>query len=106
MGIKYDWQRPYWYNIIPAYRVTDLVELAREGWKAGPMIKTPTLIIQSLKDRLVRYQGSKQFYQSLSGLADEAKKLILFSNGHHNLTVDLNPRKNEVFEWISDFVHK
>lgn len=104
MGIKYDWQRPYWYEIIPTYRVVDLVEIAREGWEAGPKIKAPTLIIQSLKDRLVRYQGSKKFYRTLSGLTRDAKKLILFSNGHHNLTVDLNQRKNDVFKWINDFV--
>jgi carboxylesterase len=104
MGVKCEWQKPYWYDIIPSSPVADLVEIAREGWKAGPEIKVPTLIIQSVKDSLVRYKGSKKFYRRLSGLTDETKKLILFSNGHHNLTVDLNPRKNEVFKWIDDFV--
>ncbi len=104
MGIKYDWQRPYWYEIIPTSRVVDLVELAREGWKTGPEIKAPTLILQSNRDGLVKYQGSQKFYQTLSGLTADAKKLILFSNGHHNLTVDLNPRKVEMFKWIIDFI--
>jgi hypothetical protein len=29
--------------------------------------------------------------------------LIFFEKGHHNLTVDLNPQKNQVIKWISEF---
>lgn len=104
MGVQYDWQRPYWYGKIPTSRVGELLKIAAEGWKTGPKLKTPTLIIHALNDRIVRYQGSRKFYDTLSGLAEGRKKLILFPNGHHNLTIDLNPRKSEVFQWIADFI--
>ncbi len=104
MGIQYDWQRPYWYGVIPTSGVAELVKVAREGRSAGPKIKAPTLIIHSLDDRIIKYQGSQNFYLTLSGLATDHKKLILFPSGHHNLTLDLNPRKEEVFRWINDFI--
>ncbi len=106
MGIQYDWQRPYWYGVIPTSAVAELVKVAGEGQKAGPEIKAPTQILHALDDRIIRHQGSKIFYRSLSGLAADDKQLILFPKGHHNLTIDLNPRKAEVFEWINDFIVK
>lgn len=104
MGIKFDWQRPYWYGIIPTSPVAELVKIAREGRRTGPKINTPTLIIHALDDQIIRYQGSQNFYQTLSGLTNDAKGLILFPKGHHNLTIDLNPRKDELFNWIDDFL--
>lgn len=106
MGIKYDWQRPYWYGVIPTSAVAELVKVAEEGRRTGPEIKVPTLIIHAVNDRIIKHQGSKVFYRSLSGLAADQKRLILFPNGHHNLTIDLNPRKVEVFEWINEFIGK
>lgn len=106
MGIRYEWQRPYWYGLIPTSGVAELVKVAGEGRKTGPKLKSPTLIIHAIDDTIIRYQGSKQFYRTLSGLGDRRKKLILFPNGHHNLTIDLNPRKNDVFKWIDDFIKK
>lgn len=106
MKIKYDWQRPYWYGIIPTSAVAELVKVAREGFRTGREIIAPTLIIHALNDRIIRYQGSKAFYQSLSRLTTPQKRLILFPKGHHNLTIDLNPRKGDVFEWINQFAEK
>ncbi|MGE5606248.1 MAG: alpha/beta hydrolase [Bacteroidota bacterium] len=106
MGIKYDWQRPYWYGVIPTSAVAELVKVAREGRESGREITVPTLIIHAVNDRIIRHQGSKTFYRSLSGLAADQKRLILFPNGHHNLTVDLNPRKVDVFRWIDEFIGK
>lgn len=104
MGIQYDWQRPYWYGIIPTSSVAELVEIAAEGRRSGPKIKVPTLIIHALDDQIIRFQGSRVFYNTLAGLAADNKRLILFPNGHHNLTIELNPRKSEVFKWINDFI--
>lgn len=104
MGIQYDWQRPFWYGVIPTSAVAELVKVAREGRETGRKIKAPTLIIHAINDRIIRHQGSKFFYRSLSGLANNQKKLILFPNGHHNLTIDLNPRKVDVFGWINEFI--
>ena len=104
MGIQYEWQRPYWYGTIPTSAVYELVKIAREGRQAGPELRTPTLIIHALDDQIIRYQGSKRFFQTLSCLSATDKDLILFSNGHHNLTIDLNPRKVEVFKWINKFI--
>lgn len=106
MGIQYDWQRPYWYGTIPTSAVAELVKIVREGRGTGREIKAPTLIIHALDDRIIRHQGSKKFYHGLSGLDARQKRLILFPNGHHNLTIDLNPRKNDVFGWINEFIEK
>lgn len=106
MGIQYDWQRPYWYGVIPTSRVAELVKVAGKGQRFGSKIKAPTLIIHALDDQIIRYQGSQSFYRTLSGLSADHKQLILFPNGHHNLTIDLNPRKDEVFKWINDFIQK
>lgn len=106
MGVQFDWQRPYWYGLIPTSAVAELIKVAREGQGAGPGIKAPTLIIHALNDRIIRHQGSAAFYQSLSGLNATQKRLILFPNGHHNLTIDLNPRKGDVFGWINEFIEK
>lgn len=104
MEIQYEWQLPYWYGMIPTSAVYELIKVAQEGWWAGPELKAPTLIIHALDDRIIRHQGSKRFFQTLSGLSATDKQLILFPNGHHNLTIDLNPRKAEVFKWINDFI--
>lgn len=106
MGIQYDWQRPYWYGIIPTSRVAELVKIAQEGRAIGSKIKVPTLIIHAKNDKIIKYQGSKKYYKTFTGLDADEKIQILFSNGHHNLTVDLNPRKDDVFKWINEFVLK
>lgn len=104
MGVRFEWQRPFWYGLIPTSAVAELLKVAREGKGAGPGIKAPTLLIHALNDRIIRHQGSAAFYRTLSALNPAQKRLILFPNGHHNLTIDLNPRKNDVFRWITEFI--
>lgn len=104
MGVQYDWQRPYWYDIIPTSSIAELVKIANEGRKSGSKIKVSTLIIHAVNDQIIRFQGSRAFYNNLPQLTAVNKKLILFPNGHHNLTIELNPRKAQVFNWINDFI--
>ncbi|HEY8462881.1 MAG TPA: alpha/beta fold hydrolase [Bacillota bacterium] len=104
--VQYGWQYDYWYTTIPLTTVAELVKLARVASRAGPGITMPTLVIQAENDQTVNPRGARCFFNSLSQLTPDQKELILFSNGHHNLTVDLNPRKAEVFQWISHFIQK
>ena len=104
MGVLDEWQLNYWYRMIPTSGVGELVKLAQEGYRAGPRIKAPTLIIQAYNDTIIRYQGSSHFHQTLKPETKLQSKLILFEGGHHNLTIDLNPRKQEVFQWINEFL--
>jgi carboxylesterase len=101
---QYQWQRDYWYNTVPATAVAELVKIAREARKTAAQIGIPTLIIQADNDQMVKASAAKVFYSRLSRLAPHQKELIRFGGGHHNLTVDLNPRKDEVFEWIRKFI--
>jgi carboxylesterase len=96
----------YWYRVIPTTAVAHLVRIARQARRGGPEITAPTLIIQADNDGMVQPRAAGQFYQSLDKVAGDRKELIRFADGHHNLTVDLNPRKNEVFGWVAQFVRE
>lgn len=103
MGVQYEWQFDYWYRKIPTRGVAELVRLAETARKAGRALTVPTCIIQALDDKIVRPSGADSFYKSLVQLEPNRKKIVNFNQGHHNLTIDLNPRKREVFEWIYRF---
>jgi len=103
MGVALEWQRQYWYEKIPTKAVAELVALAGRARKAAPAIHIPTLLIQAKDDRIVRWQGAQRFFERL---ASSEKALKLFEPGHHNLTIDLNPQKQQVFNWIFDFILK
>lgn len=104
MGPLKDWQEGYWYTKIPSARVAELVWVARKARSLGAQIISPTLIIQAENDLLVKANYAKVFFNSLCKLGPTQKKLILFPDGHHNLTIDLNPQKRQVFNWISEFI--
>ncbi|MGE5582270.1 MAG: alpha/beta hydrolase [Bacillota bacterium] len=95
-----DWQQGYWYNRIPTTGVAELIKVAHKARKTGPLITAPALIIQATNDKMVNPKGAARFFASLHRFSDAQKQLILFEKGHHNLTVDLNPQKKQVFEWI------
>jgi carboxylesterase len=102
-GSQPEWMRGYWYQAIPTIGVAELVRVSDQARRAGPLIQAPTLILQADNDAMVNPAGARRFLDSMTGLAPGQKQLLLFPNGHHNLTVDLNPRKTEVFDWIFDF---
>lgn len=96
--------RGYWYTKVPITGVAELVKVARQARKTGPQLKTPLLLIQSLTDKMVKPKGAIAYYQSLNQLPESQKILKLFEDGHHNLLIDLNPHKDEVFKWIDQFI--
>ena len=105
-GALSDWQKRYWYNKIPTKGVAELLKVARKARRLGPSILSPILMIQATNDQMVNPKGALQFYYTLTKVIKvnpEEKRLILFEKGHHNLTVDLNPQKNQVIKWISEF---
>lgn len=104
MGELQEWQKGFWYNKFPTSRVAELVRISRRARSLGPQILAPTLIIQAENDKLVNPRCTKAFFNSLSKLDSSQKKLILFPDGHHNLTVDLNPQKDQVFKWVTEFI--
>jgi carboxylesterase len=104
MGVPPEALAQYWYRFIPTTVVAELVRLSREARRAGPEIMAPTLIIQADNDGMVQPRAAQAFYQSLVKVAADRKRLIRFDDGHHNLTVDFNPRKNEVFGWVAAFI--
>jgi carboxylesterase len=103
---QYPWQRDYWYTTFPTTAVAELVKIAREARKTASRITSPTLIIQADNDQMVKAAAAKAFYSRLSRLSSAQKELIRFGGGHHNLTVELNPRKDEVFAWIGNFIRR
>jgi carboxylesterase len=104
MGIPPEGLEAYWYRFIPTSAVVQLVKLARRARRAGGDILASTLIIQAENDGMVQPWSAQRFFESLHKLPANRKRLIYFPNGHHNLTVVLNPRKDEVFQWITDFI--
>ncbi len=102
-GPQPEWMRGYWYQAIPTIGVAELVRVADLARRVGPLIQAPTLILQADNDAMVNPAGARRFLDSMTGLAAVQKHLILFPGGHHNLTVALNPRKTEVFDWIFNF---
>ncbi|HOP74217.1 MAG TPA: alpha/beta fold hydrolase [Bacillota bacterium] len=103
MGVALEWQRQYWYGKIPTKAVAELVTVAGKARKLAPEIKAPVLVIQAENDQMVRWQGARRFFEKL---ASSKKTLKLFESGHHNLTIDLNPQKQQVFEWILKFIEE
>jgi carboxylesterase len=99
-----DWQKNYWYSKIPISGVAELIKVAHKARRVGKYILAPTLIIQAANDQMVNPKGAMRFYKTMTALAHPEKQLIIFKNGHHNLTVDLNPQKAQVFQWIADFI--
>jgi carboxylesterase len=104
MGVSPGELAAYWYRFIPATAVAQLVMIAREARRAGSEITAPALLIQADNDQMVQPRGAQNFFHSLSRLTADRKRLIRFANGHHNLTIDLNPRKDEVFQWMAKFI--
>lgn len=104
MKLQYDWQRKYWYNLVPTTAVAELVKVARKGRRVGPKIIAPILLIQAENDLLVNTNGAKRFFQTLTKIDPTQKRLVLFPNGHHNLTIELNPEKKQVFKWIEECI--
>jgi carboxylesterase len=104
--VQYPWQRDYWYTTIPTTAVAELAKVAREARATAPRITSPTLIIQADNDQMVKAAAANAFYSGLSRLSPPQKELIRFGGGHHNLTVELNPRKDEVFAWIGNFIRR
>jgi carboxylesterase len=104
MGVPSQEMARYWYRFIPATAVAQLVWLSRQARRAGPEITTPVLIIQADNDQMVHAASAQKFFHSLNQLTVDRKRLIRFVNGHHNLTIDLNPRKDEVFQWVAEFI--
>jgi carboxylesterase len=94
----------YWYRFIPTTAVAQLATVARQARRAGPEISASTLLIQAENDQMVNPGGAWKFFSSLTKLTGEHKKLFRFGGGHHNLTLDFNPRKDLVFSWISRFI--
>jgi carboxylesterase len=104
MGAPPEALAQYWYRFIPTTAAAELVRLSRRARGAGPEITAPTLIIQADNDQMVQPRGARLFFQSLNKLTAPQKRLIYFANGHHNLTIDLNPHKAEVFRWVGEFI--
>lgn len=102
--LQYGWQYDYWYTTVPLTAVAELVKIARKACLTGSGITVPTLLIQAENDQMVQPQGARRYFNSLSKVAPGQKELKTLPDGHHNLTVDLNPQKNEVFEWVSQFI--
>jgi carboxylesterase len=103
MGENQEWQGDYWYPRIPTRLIAELLRLAAKARRMGPRIQTPTLIIQANDDSAVNPGAAARFFQSMHRLSLEQKHLICFDNGHHNLTIGINPRKDEVYKWIEEF---
>lgn len=104
MGVRYEWQFDYWYRVIPTSGIAELVKLAAEVRKLGPKITMPIVIFQAENDTIVKPRGAVEFYNTLTSLKPDQKKLYLLKDGHHNLTIDLNPNKAEVFEGILEYI--
>ncbi|HYH01521.1 MAG TPA: alpha/beta fold hydrolase [Bacillota bacterium] len=102
--IQYGWQYDYWYTTIPLAAVAELAKISGAACQTGPGIAVPTLVIQAENDQMVIPQGARRFFNSLTKVAPSQKELKTFPDGHHNLTVDLNPRKKDVFEWVGHFI--
>ncbi|MFH1287779.1 MAG: alpha/beta hydrolase, partial [bacterium] len=64
-------------------------------------IVQPVLIIQSKNDKTINPKSSEYIYEKISS---KNKKLVFLENSPHVLTTFENPRQNEVFEIIDNWV--
>lgn len=92
----------YWYDRTPTKQVNELAKLASTAAAAAPLILARTLIIQAQNDAMVNWRANERFYQQMERASEKELKILPY--GHHNLTLDVNPLKDAMFEWIKEFV--
>ncbi len=103
-GPEPEWMQGHWYTAVPTTGVAELVRVAAAARRVSRCLKTATLIIQAENDAMVNPVGTYRFFKSLCQVPSSHKRIIVFPDGHHNLTVDANPQKLQVFQWIRDFI--
>ncbi len=103
-GPEPPWMQGHWYTVVPTTGVAELVRAAAAARRSSRCLKTATLIIQAANDAMVNPAGTYRFFKSLCQVPPAHKRIIVFPDGHHNLTVDANPQKHQVFQWIREFI--
>ena len=85
----------------PATTSYELVKAAHELRENMPKFTTPIFIIHGTADKATRYQGSKDFYDTV-GSSD--KTLKLYEGHYHDLLNDIDKEivMNDILAWLNE----
>ncbi|MEW6087021.1 MAG: alpha/beta fold hydrolase [bacterium] len=93
--------KPYYYENRAVSAVHEVYKLSKVVKKELKDVNQPVLIIQSKNDKTIKPESSEYIYEK-TGSKD--KKLVFIDSPSHILTTLENPRQNEVFEIIDNWV--
>jgi esterase/lipase len=83
----------------PISGIKEIEELADELEPRLPLIQLPALVVQSFRDPVVNYKGSRRIFQLLGS---EDKQYVLFNFARHGIL--LGEGANRVYETIWNFI--
>ena len=87
------------YPKVPVSIISELLSLFKSLKSKLHLVKTPTLIIYSLQDHVVKPESSLTIYEKISS---KKKHLIKLEKSYHILTMDVE--KEKVFEESGKFI--
>lgn len=91
----------FFYDKTPIRSVSSQLSMIRKVRKEIPLIKVPSLIIQSKKDRTVDPKGARKIHDAIGS---QVRDLIWLEKSGHIIT--LGPERNFVFKEINHFLNK
>lgn len=107
--IKYNFRplspelKPYYYESMAVSAIYEVYKLSGVTRKELRNITQPILIIQSKSDKTVKPESAEYIYKKIGS---KNKELVLLENCPHALVTSENPKQNEVFGTISNWVLK
>lgn len=90
-----------WTQDYAAHRVSELVQLGREGAEAAEGIRAPLMMLQSKVDPLVSRPFNERLFPSIPA---EPKTLWVYDAAEHNVLHHYNPFQKEAFQRIAAFL--
>jgi carboxylesterase len=91
----------YYYENRAVSAIYEVYKLSGAAKKELKNILQPVLIIQSKDDKTIKPESSEYIYKNIGS---KNKKLFFLENSPHVLTTFENPKQNEVFESIDNWV--
>ncbi len=89
------------YMQIPIKSLNEVAKVIKESEKILPLIKIPTLIMQSSTDHILPKENAELIYKKLGS---KIKEKIFIPNSYHVFCIDKN--KNIAFKKIAEFIKK
>lgn len=100
LALNEEMQRFTYYRV-PLKSLAHLLKLIKALRQRLPKIKTPALIIQSKRDKVVQPKSAIYIYEQLTS---EQKQLVWLEKSGHLATIEVE--RDKVYQLIRDFIQK